>query len=84
MDQVTSVPPLSAIVPGGEGEALAQVAGQPPDARREITLLIANGHHYVNLENTHGCEDGRPRSVAAEARLWTRYERSDPRPCRRA
>ena len=66
--------------PGGEREALAQEADQPPDARREITLLIANRHHYVNLENSHSSEDGRPRSVAAEATLWTRYEPISLRP----
>ena len=40
--------------PGAEGEALAQVAGQPPHARREITFLIPNRNHDVHLQNCHG------------------------------
>ena len=43
--------------PRGERETLAQETDQAPDARREITLLIANRHHYVNLENSHDSED---------------------------
>ena len=64
--------------PGAKREALTQVGDQPPHARREITLLITNRHHNVHMGNSHGNEDRRPRSVAAEANLCTRYEQRGP------
>jgi hypothetical protein len=54
---------------GTEREAVTQIADQAPDARREITFLIANRHHDVHLQNFHGPEDRRLRCAAAEARL---------------
>ena len=60
--------------PGAKREALTQVGDQPPHARREITLLITNRYNNVHMGNSHGNEDRRPRSVAAEATLCARYE----------
>src|SRR6185437_5825190 len=60
--------------PGAEGEALAQVAGQPAHARREITLLIPNRDNDIYLQNCHAMEDRRSRFVTAEATLCVRYE----------
>jgi len=54
--------------------ALAQVAGQPAHARREITLLIPNRNNDIYLQNCHAMEDRRSRYVTAEATLCVRYE----------
>src|ERR1700729_1022377 len=61
---------------GAEGKALAQVAGQPAHARREITFLITNRNNNIHLQNCHDMEDRRPRSAMAEATLCARYERN--------
>ena len=62
--------------PGGKRKAFTQIADQTTNARCEIAFLIANRHHYVHLQNSHGTQDRRPRFAEPEATLCARYEQS--------
>ena len=62
--------------PGVKRKAFTQIADQAPNARCQIAFLIADRHHYVHLQNSHGTQDRRPLSAVPEARLCARYEQS--------
>ncbi len=70
--------------PGGERESLAQVGAEPPDAGREIPLLVAYRHDDLHLgalaavQDTvikrHGLENRRRGCAATGRRLCACYE----------